>query len=158
MCNAAKDPTGEGGDGLAEVLAAVERFRGRPLAPRAPRQIAEDLRRLRHAIDLMEIEFARGASEFAATDEYDNQGYVSPIAWLRHECKTTGHVAATAVSVGEQAEQLPLRLAAVETGQIGFGHLSLVASTARALKESPTAGDFDEGRLLRKGLVHSVSR
>ncbi|HWW09258.1 MAG TPA: DUF222 domain-containing protein, partial [Candidatus Acidoferrales bacterium] len=156
MCNTA-DEASAGGE-LAAVQAAVERFYSASPAPRSPNQMAVELRQTRHIIDLLEITFARGAAQFAETDEYDKQGYVSPIAWLRHECMTTGQAAAAAVCVGEQAEQLPLSVAASEAGQIGFGHLSLVASTARALKESPTAGDFDEGRLLRKALVHSVSR
>jgi hypothetical protein len=156
MCNASDEPAG--GGALALALVAAERLRSVPLVPRPRQQMAEELRQLRHAIDLHEIEFARRAAEFAATDEYDKQGYVSPIAWLRHECKTTGHVAATAVCVGDQAEQLPLSTAALDAGQIGFGHLGLLASTARAVKESPTAGDFDESRLVRKALAHSVSR
>jgi hypothetical protein len=157
VCNANATDEPSGG-GLAEFLAAVERFYSAPPAPCDPNQMAVELRQMRRAIDLMEIKFGRGAAQFAATDEYDKQGYVSPIAWLRHECKTTGHVAATAVCVGEQAKHLPLSVAATESGQIGFGHLGLLASTARALKESPTAGDFDEGRLLGKALAHSVSR
>jgi hypothetical protein len=156
MCKATEDAADVGE--LDSFLAAAKRFYSAPFPRCDPSQMAVELRQMRHVADLIEIKFARRAGEFAATDEYDKQGYVSPIAWLRHECKTTGHVAATAISVGEQAEQLPLSVAATETGQIGFGHLGLLASTARALKESPTAGDFDEGRLLRKALAHSVSR
>jgi hypothetical protein len=43
-------------------------------------------------------------------------------------------------------------------GEIGFAHLALIARTAAALAESPTAKPFDETRLLDKARDFSVGR
>jgi hypothetical protein len=43
---------------------------------------AERLIALRNSIDLQEIEFSRIAGAFAQTDEYDRQGFDSPISWI----------------------------------------------------------------------------
>jgi hypothetical protein len=43
-------------------------------------------------------------------------------------------------------------------GEIGFAHLALIARTAEALVESPTAKPFDETRLLEKARDFSVGR
>jgi len=146
------------GDELADVKAAIERFLRRARDGRTPEQIGEELIELRHVCDLLELEFSVEAARFAETDEYDEQGSVSPIHWIRHNCRMSGHAAASALCVGEQAAKLPSSIDALITEQIGFGHLALLASTARTLTESPTAGGFDEEPLLRKARKHTVSR
>ena len=92
------------------------------------------------------------------TDRAEHDGYVSPIQWLRHECRTNGYTAATALAVGEQLNQLPKSESALRSREIGFGQLALIAGTTRALDESPTSGGWDEEQLLRKARKHSVSR
>jgi hypothetical protein len=50
---------------------------------------------------------------------------------------------------------LPASVAALESGRIGFAHLSLIAGTERAVTNG---GGFDERPLLELALEHSVSR
>lgn len=145
-------------DEVEAVVAAAGSLLRRRRPERSPFEQGEELVRLRHAADLLELAFAREAAVFAATDEYDAQGFVSPIQWIRHSCRMTGHAAATAITVGEQEGSLPLSSEALQRGEMGFAHLSLIAGTAASLQESPTAGPFDEAPLLRKALTHSLTR
>jgi hypothetical protein len=148
----------DGSDPIALVLRAVERLRARARDGRVPAQIAQELIDLRHVVDLMELEFSAVAAEFAASDEYERRGSATPVHWIRHSCNMSGHAASGAVCVGEQMDRLPSSLAALDAGDIGFSHVALLAGTARAAGESPTAQPFDEEPLLRKALVHTVSR
>jgi hypothetical protein len=94
----------------------------------------------------------------AATDEYDVQGSVSSISWIRHQCRMSSHAAAERVCVGEEVERLPLSIEALEDGRIGFAHLALMARTSNALHESPTTQSFDESALLASATELSVGR
>jgi hypothetical protein len=157
------------------VTVAAERLRAGSREDMTPTEMAEELIQLRHACDLLELHFAALAAEFAATEEYERWGSVSPVDWIRHECRMSAYAAANAVCVGEQAAALPESVAAVAAGAIGFPHLTLLASTARAVRTSPTptpalaspveagpAGKgvdgFDETALLAQAREHSVSR
>jgi Domain of unknown function (DUF222) len=54
--------------------------------------------------------------------------------------------------------KLPQTLAAMAEGDIGFGHLTVMARTANALSNSGTARAFDESALLLKARENSVGR
>jgi len=152
------------------LRAAIERLRSRVRLDRAVDDAAEELKTLRRACNLLELEFATVAAEFAtgfaavaaleaaASDEYAYAGYVSPVSWMRHECHMTGAAASGAIGVGQQREVLPTSIAAMEDGEIGFAHLALMASTASAIGESPTGAGFDEAPLLGQAKQHLVSR
>src|SRR5438309_7481652 len=146
------------GDDVVALIKTIERFRaGRP-SGLSPAEMSQNLIHLRRACDLLELEFAARAAEFSATNEYDRQGSTSPIHWIRHECNMTTQAAVNAVDVGEQAPRLQQSTEAMLAGRIGFGHLALLANTARAVVQSPTAAGFDETPLLQQAEAHSVSR
>jgi hypothetical protein len=124
-----------------------------------PFALAEELQEKRALINRLEVDFARDAAAFAAT--YNEALHVnpSPVSWLRESCHMTSHAAATAVCVGEQAARLRQSAAVCADGSIGFAHLGLMASTAQAIDESPSAtAVFDETRLLAKARDLSVQR
>ena len=143
---------------LDDLIGLVERFCERRSPFRSGAQLARDLPRLRHACDLLELRFARDAAQFAHTDEADLQGSTTPIDWIRHHCRMSGHAAADRVRVGEQAPRLPECARAAGEGRIGYAHLSLIASTARAITESHPLRPLDEGMFLEAALASSVSR
>ena len=143
---------------VVALIRTIERFRSRRPSGSSPAVMAENLIHLRRACDLLELEFAARAAEFAATDESDRQGSTSSIHWIRHECNMSTQAAVNAVDVGEQAAVLPQSTGAMLAGRIGFGHLALLANTARAVVQSPTAAGFDETPLLQQAEAHSVSR
>ncbi|MGD0196250.1 MAG: hypothetical protein ABSC35_15470, partial [Candidatus Dormibacteria bacterium] len=129
MCNA----EAANQDPLVPLLGAIQGLLDTPAWDATPRELGDYLIRLRHGIDLLELDFAIGASKFALTDEYEAAGSVSPIDWIRHNCHMTSGAAAKAVNSGDQAGQLPASVTALNAGEIGFAHFSLLASVARAL-------------------------
>jgi len=143
---------------LQQFVDASQVFRGRQKDGRSREQIAFDLIQLRHLIDQAEIEFAEDAALLARSDLWADWGSTSPIHWIRHYCKTSSSVAADRVNVGEHLERLPKSVESVATGAIGFGHLSVIARTAEALTQSPTAEPFDETQLLEAAKDSSVGR
>jgi hypothetical protein len=121
-------------------------------------ELAADLPRLRHLCDLLELEFSRLAAAFASTDEYRQDGSVSPTSWIRHRCAMSANSAADRIRVGRMLPQLPDSEGATSAGDVGFAHLSLIASTARALAESPSTAGCREDQLIEAAREQSVSR
>src|SRR5437660_12908644 len=92
---------------ITELVPAIERLRSGRQERRLGAELADDLVRLRRACDLLELEFADRAAAFAATDEYDQQGYLNPTHWMRYECRMGYQAALNATAVGEQVSVLP---------------------------------------------------
>ncbi len=113
----------------------------------------ERLIRKRHVIDLMELSFAQEAAEFAATNEYEQEGSVSPIDWIRINCHMTGPAAADRVAVGQLVTKLEQTVDALAYGQVGFAHLTVMARTADAV-----GAKFNETALLKKARENSPGK
>ncbi|MGA8665451.1 MAG: DUF222 domain-containing protein, partial [Candidatus Dormiibacterota bacterium] len=128
---------------LETLVGAIERFVQLPTLELPPAELGDFLVRLRHGIDVLELGFATCAATFAATDEYDAQGSVTAIDWIRHHCRMSAHAAARSVAAGEQMGRLPASVAALDAGEIGFAHFSLLASVARAVGTTRTSGTLD---------------
>jgi uncharacterized protein DUF222/HNH endonuclease len=143
---------------MASLAAAIDRFCDRRMTGRSPSELANELTYLRHQCDRLELEFSQTAAEFAATDEYDQQGMVSPIHWIRLNCHMGSGAAADRIAVGEQLERLSQSVETMAKGEIGFAHLALIARTAAAIAESETSKPFDETPLLNKARDLSVGR
>ncbi len=154
MCDSDGDHSPTALERLVEAIRAV---RAGPI-PEVPNSLRDELVGIRRAIDLLEVQFSLVASAFASTDEGEWQGHVSPIQWMRVECGMTAGAAWKAICVGDQASDLPLSVAAVEAGPLGFAHLATLAGTARAIGESPTSAPFDERPLLEHALAHDLKR
>jgi hypothetical protein len=123
------------------------------VAPRLGAEIAEELIRRRQKIDQDELEFSRLAAVFAQTDEYDEQGFDSPISWIKANCHMSGGAAADRVCVGDQLQRLERSSVAMAAGEIGFAHFALVARTSAAVGER-----LNEPKLLRDATRLSVAR
>jgi len=136
---------------------AVERFCESAL-PAAGPDLAAWAIHTRRAIDQLELKFSQGAAAFAATDEYEEQGAISPIQWIRLNCNMGGGAAADRVAVGQDLPSMPDTVEAMAGGEIGFAHMALIARTATAIAESGTNVPFEESRLLAKARECSVGR
>ncbi|HEY8855053.1 MAG TPA: DUF222 domain-containing protein [Candidatus Dormibacteraeota bacterium] len=119
---------------------------------------AERLIEMGRGISLTQLTFAKEAAEFAATNEYEKAGSVSPIDWIRFNCHLTGPQAANYVAAGEHFDELPRTMVAMAEGKVGFGHMVVMARTADALAASSTARVFDENKLLAKAQENSVGK
>jgi hypothetical protein len=142
---------------VAQFAEAVERFCGAPIRVSGP-ELNFDMREVSRCRDLIELKFSEMAAAFAATDEYDLDGSVSPVHWIRHQCNMGGGAAADRVAVGEQLMNMPESTEALAGGDIGFAHLALIARTATALAETGSNRQFDETHLLKKAKEFSVGR
>jgi hypothetical protein len=149
-------------DGAGNICASLEALEGaiREFVVTTSRAAAhgDHLIGLRHGMDLLELAFSRAAASFATTSEYEASGSTSPINWIRHECKMSGGAAARSITTGEQAERLPASLAALDQGRIGFTHLTMLAGTARSIRETAGEAAFHEQPLLDLALDHPVRR
>jgi Domain of unknown function (DUF222)/HNH endonuclease len=123
------------------------------VAPDSGPELAAKLIELRRVIDLAELSFAQTAADFAATEEYDEQGSVSPIDWIRINCHMTSTAAADRVRVGEHLDRLQGGVFAMVQGEIGFAHLSVMARMAYAMPQA-----FDESALLEKARQSSPGK
>ena len=123
------------------------------LAPETGAEIAAEMIRVRLTMDQFELYFSRLSAKFAKTEEYDEQGFDSPIAWIKANCHMSGGAAADRVCAGEQLEQLGKSEAAVLAGEIGFAHFAHIARASAAVGER-----LDESTLLRHARKESVAR
>ena len=116
-------------------------------------EVAQQLQHVLHQSDLLQLQAAQLAARFAATDEYDEQGYASAIDWIRFNCHATSNVAADLLAVGKNLERLPESAQAVARGEIGFAHVKAMARTAVAV-----GARFDEVTLLEKARESSPGK
>ena len=147
----------EAGPQVVRLVSRITRFCAQPARASGP-ELAADLTEVRRGIDLLELKFSELAAAFAATEEYDAQGSVSPIHWIRHNCRMGGGAAADRIAVGEQMPSLSESAEALAGGEIGFAHLALIARTASGLAESENGKPFHETHLLGKAREFSVGR
>ena len=113
----------------------------------------ERLIQKRRLIDLMELTFSREAAQFAATDDYEQQGSVSAIDWIRINCHMTGPTAADRVAVGKLLPQLGQTVDALADGEVGFAHLTVMARTADAV-----GAKFNEAPMLKQARENSPGK
>ena len=116
-------------------------------------EIGEELKRVLHERDLLDLRASDLAARFAGSDEYDEQGCATAIDWIRLNCHLTSTAAADLVSVGKNLQRMPESVQAVSNGEIGFAHLKAMARTAAALGTK-----FDEAPLLEKARESSPGK
>jgi hypothetical protein len=124
-----------------------------PRAKGADDAIAAELIRRRQEIDQLELEFSYLAARFAQTDEYNWQGFESPIAWLKANCHLSGGAASARICAGQQVEHLGQSSKAMTDGEIGFAHFALIARTSAAVGER-----LDEAKLLGQARKQTIAR
>lgn len=134
---------------LAALLSAVENFGRRDRVDIS----GQDLILLRGAIGRLELEFAGMAASFAETDQYEDDGSSCPFEWIRHNCKVSGYLAGQSMTVGQRRPRLPHTVAALEAGEIGYGHLTLIAGLSEKV-----GTQVDETELVAQAKEMSVSR
>src|SRR5437867_1386559 len=119
---------------------------------REERDVGFILQGLRHAIDKLELEFARFAAEFAQGEQWDDEGLNSAADWMRFNCHMTSSAAWRALQVGKHMEELPQSLEALSSGDIGYAHLATIANTADKVT------GFEESELLPLAREHSPGK
>jgi len=120
--------------------------------------LAAFLPRLQRCADRLGVKLSEGAAAFAETDEYDRQGYYSPIHWIRTNCHLTSGAAGDRVAIGDHLKDIPESHQSLLDGEIGLAHLGHIARTAAAIEVSGTNTPFDETPLLAKARELNVGR
>jgi Domain of unknown function (DUF222)/HNH endonuclease len=116
-------------------------------------ELAETFVRACRARDAQDLYIARLAAEFATRNKYDDDGFVSPIDWIRFNCHMTSGAAANSVAVGEAMHRMPESVQALTEGAIGYAHVATMARTAEALGDR-----FDEKALIDKARENSPGK
>ena len=115
--------------------------------------IALEMVAVRQQIDRLELRFSRLAAAFRRTEYWEEDGSNSAIDWMRFNCRMTSNAAADRIAVGERLASLGESQEAMEKGDIGFTHLTVMARTASAVGKA-----FDETRLLKLARGSSPGR
>src|SRR5438309_2184600 len=105
--------------------------------------LGEQLILLQRQIDLLLLEHSRVAAESAQGAQWADEGSNSAIDWIRFNCNLTEKAAGDRIAVGSKLGELAESSQAMQGGEIGFAHLSVIARTAIALGKR-----FDEFVLL----------
>ena len=122
---------------VADVETAADRLRAaneawRTLVATAEGPVlAEALIQIREAgIDPLEAVFAEGLRRFDAAGEYQADGALGPVSWLRWKCKMTASSASEHLAVARQLDELPKTEQAFSRGEISYQHVAVLARTA----------------------------
>jgi uncharacterized protein DUF222 len=119
-------------------------------------------------IDPLEAVFADGVRRFDKSGEYQADGALSIVEWLRASCKLSGGAAAERVGLARQLEKLPQTEAAFASGNLGYQHVVVIARAAEhvgaaAVRQEETsllqaAQTMDPGRFtaVAKNFEHRV--
>jgi hypothetical protein len=99
--------------------------------------------RLRYFMDRLEVEFAEMAALFKQSKYWDYEGFNTAADWMRFNCHMTSTAAADRINVGEHLADMKESRAAMDEGEIGFAHVTVMARTADAVGKA-----FDETQLL----------
>src|ERR1700694_3087174 len=84
----------------------------------------------RQFIDRLEIEFSEMAASFKQSKYWDYEGFNTASDWMRFNCHMTSTAAADRINVGEHLYEMKGTAAAMDAGEVGFGHATVMARTA----------------------------
>ena len=107
-------------------------------------ELAQQMVQKQRQIDEIQLELSVLAAEFAQTDHWEEEGFNTPIDWIRFNCFTTEKAAGDRIAVGKTCDQIAESVQAMHSGEIGFAHVAVMARTAIA-----TGPQFDESKLLQ---------
>src|SRR5712664_3175778 len=103
--------------------------------------LAQEMIRMQRQLDEIQLSLSLVSAKFARTRQWFEEGFNTPIDWIRFNCHVTEKVAGDRIAVGERREQMSESVRAMESGAIGFSHLATMARTAIA-----TGPHFDESK------------
>lgn len=153
---------------VEELQTAVQRM-ARCIGAADAADLGEGLIQIREVgIDPLEAVFVSGLRRFDKAREYQADGALSAVAWVRARCNLSGGAAAERVNVARQLETLPQTDRAFARGAVGYQHVVLIARAAENVGTGPVqkeeihllkaAQTMDPGRFaaVAKGFEHTV--
>src|SRR5579859_4358352 len=116
---------------------------------------ADEMRRLRAAIDSLEADFSAKAKMFQVGGGHLAEGATSVMAWIRNNCNMSGASAADRLCVGKELESLPRIARALSSGQIGYQSAAVLCHLREQLEDKRDL--FDEDEMLDMARRHTVA-
>src|SRR5438874_3024838 len=116
-------------------------------------EIAQELVLRERHIALPHLEATFLSFQLLENGFLEDAGFNSPTDWLRFNCHLTDKVASDRIQVGEQLATMPASVEAMRAGEIGYGHLTVMARTAEAVGKR-----FEESRLLPLAKKHTPGK
>src|SRR5712691_5727524 len=114
--------------------------------------LAEKLISKQRQCDLLLLEISDLAAQLAETEYFDDQGFNSPIDWMRFNCHLSERAAADRIAVGRMAPKLSESVQALQAGEIGFAHLATMARTVEHVgRAADLEGLLDLARKMTPG-------
>src|SRR6202049_959563 len=98
---------------------------------------------LRWFIDRLEVEFSEMAASFKQSKYWDYEVFNIAGDGTRFSCHMTSTAAADRINVGEHLHEMKGTAAAMDAGEVGFAHVTVMARTAATVGKA-----FDEAQLL----------
>ncbi len=120
-----------------------------------PEPSDDDPKRVRTAIDALELEFSAIVRRVQQRGEHLVGGNITAASWVARTCNMSVTSAADRLRVGEQLESLPKVAAALASGEIGYQSVSVLCHLRDKLGEKK--GLFDEEEMLGFAREYSVS-
>src|SRR5260370_14026101 len=111
---------GAGVTALSELEAAIRDFH------REHESSEDDPKRLRAAIDALELEFSSMVRRVQQRGDHLVDGNISAASWVSWSCGMSVPSAADRLCVGEQLESLPMVAEALSRGEIGYQSASVI--------------------------------
>src|SRR5256885_6540701 len=116
-------------------------------------EIAQELILRERQIALLQLEASVLDFQLLENGFPEDAGFNSPTDWLRFNCHLTDKVAGDRILVGEHLAAMPGSVEAMRQGEIGYGHLTVMARTAEAVGKR-----FEESRLLPLARKHTPGK
>ena len=137
---------GEGGEPLTALEAAIANL---------DHSAGVDLKRLRAAIDRLELAFCSAAHAAKLRGDHLTAGAATPASWIARTCHMSVTSAADRLCAGEQLKDLPGVREAVASGRIGYQSASLLCHLREQLGDRRDC--FDETEMLGFAREQSVA-
>jgi hypothetical protein len=115
---------------LSALEVAVHKFQARQLEPSE-----DDPQRIRALIDALELEFSSMVRRAQQRGDHLVGGNITIGSWISQTCGMSVPSAVDRVCVGEQLESLPLVVAALSRGEIGYQSASVICHLREKLSE-----------------------
>lgn len=124
---------------MSSLRSVVDELAGEDIALVKSRQLEDDLVELDHQIGRLHAQRSRRLAEIDQRGTYEDAGYLSTTAWLRHRCRISAHEATKRVHRARSLAAMPATRAAYQDGHLTHSVIDQLSS-ARARHPDVFAG------------------
>jgi hypothetical protein len=82
--------------------------------------LATEMIRMQRQLDEIQVRLSLVSAKFARTRQWFEEGFNTPIDWIRFNCHVTEKVAGDRIAVGNKQAEISVSVQAMQSGEIGF--------------------------------------